>query len=103
MSSGETYHIIPEACHDALVVAAFTRRGYDEEESSAMARLCRDAARHGIRTHNAIKALHLDSLFGSRVGGCRPCARVVERPCRFPAARSWGANHKLGPPAASKA
>ena len=33
-----------------------------------------EAARHGIRTHNAIKALHLDDLFGSDAGGCVPGA-----------------------------
>jgi LDH2 family malate/lactate/ureidoglycolate dehydrogenase len=62
-----------------------------------MVRLCREAARHGIRTHNAIKALHLDELFGSRAGGCVPGARLEELPVRFPAARVWNAHRKLGP------
>jgi L-2-hydroxycarboxylate dehydrogenase (NAD+) len=62
-----------------------------------MVRLARDAARHGIRTHNAIKALHLEEVFGSRVGGCIPGAVIEELPVRFPAARVWDAHQKLGP------
>ena len=38
------------------------------EEARDGARFCELASTHGIRTHNAIKALHLDELFGSKVG-----------------------------------
>jgi len=54
------------------------------------------ATRHGIRTHNAIKALHLDELFGSKVGGCVPNATVTKRATRFDAAEVWDARKKLG-------
>ena len=37
------------------------------------------SARHGIRTHNALKALHLDHLFGSASGGCVPKAKIDEQ------------------------
>jgi LDH2 family malate/lactate/ureidoglycolate dehydrogenase len=91
------YYVVAEDAHNGLVKQAFTKRGYSADEAADMARLCADAARHGIRTHNAIKALHLDQLFGSAVGGCVPGARIEALPCRFPAARSWNANRKLGP------
>jgi L-2-hydroxycarboxylate dehydrogenase (NAD+) len=57
------------------------------------------AARHGIKTHNALKALHLDDKFGSgnkTNPGCVPNATVIKRPSRFEAAQKWNANKKLG-------
>lgn len=93
----ETLHVVSVEAHDALVAAAFRHRGYQPDEIEPMVRLCREAARHGIRTHNAIKALHLDHLFGSTVGGCVPGAQVERLPSRFPAAQIWDAHHKLGP------
>ena len=93
----EPLHIVPAAAHDALVAAAFARRGYQPDEVAPMVRLCGETARHGIRTHNALKALHLDHLFGSAVGGCVPGAPVERLPSRFPAAQVWDAHCKLGP------
>jgi len=57
-----------------LVEAAYLHRGYSEPESRAASRFCEMASAYGIRTHNAIKALHLDHMFGSGVGGCVPGA-----------------------------
>jgi L-2-hydroxycarboxylate dehydrogenase (NAD+) len=54
------------------------------------------ASWHGIRTHNGIKALHLDEHFGSKAGGCVPGAEIEERPSRFAASKIWNANRKLG-------
>jgi LDH2 family malate/lactate/ureidoglycolate dehydrogenase len=99
----ETYFIIPESQHNALVEAAYRRRGYLADEASDGARLCAEAARHGIRTHNAIKALHLDQLFGSGSKGCVPGARIEEVPSRFAATKAWNANRKLGQPTAYRA
>ncbi|MFN0067471.1 MAG: Ldh family oxidoreductase [Limisphaerales bacterium] len=93
----EVFHIVPEAAHDALVSAAFAHRGFQPDDVAPMVRLCGESARHGIRTHNAIKALHLDHLFGSAVGGCVPGAEVERLPSRFPAAQVWDAHRKLGP------
>jgi LDH2 family malate/lactate/ureidoglycolate dehydrogenase len=92
----ETFYVVPEERHNALVEAAYRHRGYDAAESSQGARFCAEATRHGIRTHNAIKALHLDHLFGSGAGGCVPGAKIEERPNRFAAAKAWNANKKLG-------
>ena len=64
--------VVTEKDHNELVVAAYRKRGYDEDESRDAARFCAQASRHGIRTHNAIKALHLDDLFGSGSKGCIP-------------------------------
>lgn len=92
----ETFRIVPRPRHDALVEAAYRHRGYTATESSAAARLCSEASWHGIRTHNAIKALHLDERFGSGGGGCVPGAEIQRLPGRFMAAQAWDANLKLG-------
>jgi LDH2 family malate/lactate/ureidoglycolate dehydrogenase len=91
-----TYFVMPEEIHDRLVVAAYKARSYTEDESAAAAKLCRMASRHGIRTHNAIKALHLDDHFGSRGGGCVPGAKIEKLPSRYKAVEKWKANKKLG-------
>lgn len=92
----EPLYLIPEARHEAFVVAAYRHRGFTEAEAADAARLAALATRHGIRTHNALKALHLDTLFGSVVGGCVPGAEIEVRPSRFPASRVWNAHRKLG-------
>jgi LDH2 family malate/lactate/ureidoglycolate dehydrogenase len=92
----ETFHVVPETLHNALVDAAYKYRGYSAEESGYGARFCAEASRHGIRTHNALKALHLDHLFGSGAKGCVPNAKIEVKPGRFPAAQVWNANKKLG-------
>jgi L-2-hydroxycarboxylate dehydrogenase (NAD+) len=50
----ETYHIVPENQHNALVAAAYMHRGFHADEAGEAARFCADATRHGIRTHNGI-------------------------------------------------
>ena len=92
----ETFHVVPEKQHNELVEAAYRHRGFSAPESAAAARFCAEATRHGIRTHNAIKALHLDHLFGSGAQGCRPDARIEKVSTRFKAAEVWNANRKLG-------
>jgi L-2-hydroxycarboxylate dehydrogenase (NAD+) len=82
--------------HDRLVTTAFRARGYTSEEAQSAARLCGMASRHGVRTHNAIKALHLDDHFGSRGGGCVPAARIEKLPSRYKAVEKWNAHRKLG-------
>ena len=99
----EQFQTVSVESHNRLVEKAFRARGYNAEESADIARLCCEAARHGIRTHNAIKALHLDHLFGSAVGGCVPGAQIEELPCVFSASRIWNANRKLGPSVAWRA
>mgnify|MGYP006269456893 CR=1 FL=1 len=96
MEITERYHVVPTETHEKLVAAAFRRRGFSGEEAEAAARFSSLASRHGIRTHNAIKALHLDHLFGSGAGGCVPGAEVEVVPNRFEAAEVWNANFKLG-------
>lgn len=92
----ETFHVVPVARHDALVRAAYLARGFDEAEAHDAARLATAATRHGIRTHNAIKALNLDDHFGSKAGGCVPRATVRRLPSRFDACEAWDAGKKLG-------
>lgn len=99
----DTYFVVPEAQHNALVEAAYRHRGYLADEANEGARFCAEASRHGIRTHNAIKALHLDHLFGSGSKGCVPGAQIEEKPSRFAAVKIWNANKKLGQSTAYRA
>ena len=94
----DTYQIVSETAHNSLVQAAYEKRGFTADESSDAARFCAMASTHGIRTHNALKALHLDSHFGSGGGGCVPGADIVDvSPSeKFAASRVWNANKKLG-------
>src|SRR5580704_9730190 len=99
----EVFYVVSEKQHNALVEAAYKHRGYQADEAAEGARFCAEATRHGIRTHNALKALHLDHLFGSGAGGCLPGAKIEEKPTRFPAAKVWNANKKLGQSVAYRA
>lgn len=92
----ETYYVVSLEAHNQLVEKAYRHRGYDADEAAHGARFCASAATHGIRTHNAIKALHLDHLFGSVTGGCIPGASIRKIPTRFKASQVWDAGRKLG-------
>ena len=92
----ETFHVVPVDVHETLIRSAYLHRGFDEAEADHAAKLATAATRHGIRTHNAIKALHLDDLFGSKVGGCAPRASIHRLPSRFTATVVWDARRKLG-------
>jgi LDH2 family malate/lactate/ureidoglycolate dehydrogenase len=91
-----TQYVMPAKVHDDLVSAAYRARGFTADEADAAARFSRFTARHGIKTHNAIKALHLDEHFGSKAGGCVPGATVTKLPTKFKAVARWNANKKLG-------
>ena len=106
MSSATTsteYSVVSREQHEELVCAAYEHRGYLPEEAAAAARMCTEASWHGIRSHNALKALHLDELFGSGTGGCVPGAEIQVRKSKFPAVQSWDAHHKLGQAVAREA
>ena len=94
--SNETFYVVPEQQHNDLVDQAYRHRGFNVDESKAAARFSSYASWHGIRTHNAIKALHLDHLFGSQAGGCAPASTIEKLPSRFAATEVWNANRKLG-------
>jgi LDH2 family malate/lactate/ureidoglycolate dehydrogenase len=91
-----TNYIVPPKVHNDLVAAAYRKRGYSADEADAGARFSEITAWHGIKTHNAIKALHLDELFGSKAGGCSPGAKINNLPSKFKAVQRWNANRKLG-------
>ncbi|MCE9591497.1 MAG: Ldh family oxidoreductase [Planctomycetes bacterium] len=91
--------ILPVATHNAIIEAAYRKRGFTPEEAVPAARFCQMAAWHGIKTHNGIKALHLDDHLGSgnaKLRGCVPGAAIEKLPTRFKAAQRWNANRKLG-------
>lgn len=91
--------VLPIDTHNALVAAAYRHRGYTDDEATQAARFSQLTAWYGIKTHNALKALHLDHLFGSGNAtnpGCVPGAEIEKLPGRFAACRQWNANKKLG-------
>lgn len=89
-------YIVPVKVHNDLIAAAYLKRGYSAEEAEQGARFCESASWHGIKTHNGIKALHLDELFGSAKGGCVPKATINKLPSKYAAVQRWDANKKLG-------
>ena len=95
-NASEKYFVVPMELHKNLVLAAYQHRGYNETESKQGAQFCELASTHGIRSHNAIKALHLDHLFGSAAGGCVPNAEIRKLDSRFPSSEIWDAQLKLG-------
>ena len=92
----EIFHVVPVATHEQIVISAYRHRGYTADEAEKAAKLATAATTHGIRTHNALKALHLDELFGSKTGGCVPGAQIRKLPSRFDATEVWDGNKKLG-------
>ena len=76
MTTEEQFYIVPTETHNELVKKAYQHRGFDASECEAAAKFSAYATTHGIRTHNALKALHLDDLFGSK-------AEVVSRPLKY--------------------
>jgi len=99
----DTFYVIPVDHHNQIVETVYLERGFSLEESQLAARYASMATWHGNRTHNAIKAIHLDDLFGSKVGGCRPQAEIERLPSRFLGSQVWNANRKLGQPTAHQA
>src|SRR5437588_3800484 len=89
-------YIVSSEVHNQLVAAAYRKRGFTADEGNAAAVNAESAARHGIKTHNAIKAIHLDEAFGSRIGGCKPGATIEKFPSKYKAVGRWNANRKLG-------
>src|SRR3954453_11556122 len=95
--------VVPVQIHNDLVAAAYRARGFTDNESLAAARFSEITAWHGIKTHNAIKALHLDEHLGSKAGGCKPGATIEKLPSKYKAVARWNANRKLGQAAAFEA
>jgi LDH2 family malate/lactate/ureidoglycolate dehydrogenase len=91
-----TNYIMPPALHNGIVSAAYRKRGFNPSEDEDGARFSELTAWHGIKTHNAIKALHLDEHFGSKAGGCTPNATIEKLPSKYKAVQKWNANRKLG-------
>lgn len=92
----EKFYVVEEQVHNGLVKAAYLHRGFDEAEADAAARFSAYASKHGVRTHNALKALHLDHLFGSGSQGCKPAVEIEKLASRFSSTQVWNANRKLG-------
>jgi len=97
--------------HEEIALAAYQARGYTLEEAKGAAKTATMASWHGIRTHNLIKAIHLDDHLGScksadgsspekkrRIEqvGCVPGATIEKLPTKYKAFERWNCNRKLG-------
>lgn len=100
---GEVAFVFPLEEHNRLVAAVYQKRGYDADEAAVAAKYCGMASWHGIKTHGALKALHLDEIIGSKVGGAVPKAKVKVVKSKFKAVEKWDAQKKLGQPVADAA
>ncbi len=92
-------YVLPVEMHDAIITAAYQSRGYTDLEARQGAQVAQAASRHGVRTHNGIKALELDAHHGSqqtKQPGCVPGASIEKLPSRFAACEKWNSNRKLG-------
>jgi len=92
----EEFYIVQESDHNSLVSKAYQQRGFTESESNDASKFCSFASTHGVRTHNALKAIHLDELFGSGNDGCTPGAEIEIIEKKFEASEIWNCNKKLG-------
>ena len=95
--------MVPRAWHDDVVAAVHRQRGYEADEARAATEMAAEASWHGIRTHNAIKALHIESKPRAGGGGPMPGAVIRRMPGRFAASQVWDAQRKLGQPVALEA
>ena len=89
-------YTVSQEAHNNFVAQCYMQRGFTEKESKQVAYVCGLATYYGNQTHNALKALHLDDLFGSKVGGCMPQATIQKKSHAFKASEIWNANKKLG-------
>lgn len=91
-----SWYAVDPTVHDAVVSAAFRKRGFDAEEAAAAASCCRSAAYNGSRTHHAIKGLDVDAALGSAAGGCVPATRWRVLESRFKGVERWDARKCSG-------
>jgi len=92
----EPRYVLPEPVHNEWIASVYRYRGYGEEESACAAKWCGLATRHGIKTHAALKALHLEELFGRGAGLCVPGAEIDVLPGPYEAVVRVDARRKLG-------
>jgi LDH2 family malate/lactate/ureidoglycolate dehydrogenase len=93
-------YVVPESLHNEWVARVYRSRGYGADEAACAAKWCGLATRHGIKTHAALKALHLEEVFGRARGLCVPGAEMEVLPGKFGAAVRVDARRKLGQPVA---
>lgn len=95
-----TTYVFPEDQHNELVTQVYQARGYERDESEVAAQCAGSASKHGIKTHAALKALHLEHLFGTGCGLAKPGAKIEEIDTGYAAVAKLNANLKLGQPVA---
>jgi LDH2 family malate/lactate/ureidoglycolate dehydrogenase len=96
----EPRYVLPERLHNEWVASVYLHRGYGADEAASAAKWCGLATRHGIKTHAALKALHLEEQFGRGGGLCVPRAEIAVLPGPFDAVVRVDARRKLGQPVA---
>lgn len=92
--------VLEEELHRRWISEVYQHRGYERSESDCAAKWAGMATRHGNKTHAAIKALHLEELFGRGAQLCTPAAQIRELESRFDAVCRVDCQGKLGQPVA---
>ena len=103
MEQADQFLVVPRAWHDDVIGSTYRKRGYNAGEAGAAVTNAAAAATHGIRTHNGIKALHIESKHRASGGGSVPGAVIRPVPTRFAASEVWDAKRKLGQAVAHEA
>ncbi len=93
-------YVFPEDLHTRLVAEVYMSRGYDREESEVAAHYAAMASKYGIKTHAALKALHLEHLFAHGCGLAKGGAKMEVVDTGYAAVAKINANYKLGQPVA---
>ena len=79
------HFVFPSDLHHNIVKAAYLKRGFSEDEAEDGASVAGVASHHGIHTHNALKAIHLDDHMGSGASpqGCCPNVDIEVIPSKY--------------------
>jgi L-2-hydroxycarboxylate dehydrogenase (NAD+) len=94
----ERFVVSPDQ-HTELIKAAFMARGYSEEESLVVAEFCTKASWNGVSSHNGLKAIAVDDVFGAgnkHGQGSVPGNTYKKLLSQFKAVERWDANRCCG-------
>ena len=101
--TSEKRYVVPCDLYYSLTKEALSKRGYDDEESEAGARVCLQAAKNGVWCHSSAKLLEMDQRLGSGRGNWVPRAEIRRLHSPYPTIERWNGNRKFGPAVAYRA
>jgi L-2-hydroxycarboxylate dehydrogenase (NAD+) len=93
-------YVVSVEQHTQLIKAAFMARGYSEGEALVAAEFCTKASWNGVSSHNGLKALAVDDVFGAgnlQNGRCSVPGNTYKKlNTKFKAVERWDANRCSG-------